>query len=180
MSSSEVTFEDALAAIVDIDRSLKSIDESLLVIARAFSGKAIRFRVAFKTKFSTGDNMALTLPDDQQDSFFIIGIDGQGISGASLAAGQTCSVFSEDPSTVAIALDATPGKAPDGTQSVASGTVKSATPPAKPNTPINLTATVTNQDGSVAETVTDTVTITPGAAVKLGEVFGTSKPVSGS
>jgi len=125
-------------------------------------------------------NMPLSMPQNTTgEKFFIIGADASGLTGAQLGLGQTIAVVSADPNTVAITPDASPGIDNEGVQSVASGGV-AAGPSSVLNTPVNVTATVSNADGSVAESVVDTVTITapvPGVAVSIGELF--EQPVSG-
>lgn len=100
--------------------------------------------------------------------------DGKGLSGAPLAPGQTISVVSADPGTVDFTVDATPLKDTEGDQSVWSAEVLLKNPPAQLNVPVDVVATVTNADGTVAETITDTVTVTPpvpGTAKSIGVLF---------
>jgi hypothetical protein len=118
--------------------------------------------------------MPLNMPDNLTDDYFIVGSDALGVDGAVLATGQTISVVSSDPATVIITPDATPRANPtDGSACVASGKVSSAQPPAKPNTAVNVTASIANADASAGPSITDTVTITPGALASVGELFGT-------
>lgn len=124
--------------------------------------------------------MPLSMPQNTaNEKYFIIGTDAAGLTGAQLAKGQTISVVSGDPNTVAITPDASPAVDNEGVQSVASGGVAAGPSPVL-NTPVSATATVLNADGSIAETVVDTVTITapvPGVATSIGELF--EQPVSG-
>src|SRR5208282_4748744 len=104
--------------------------------------------------------MPLILGQNQTDKYFIIGLDDAGAPGIQLLAGQQCNVVSSDPLTVVITPDATPlptdaaytlldGVAvPAGTATLASGTVSIAKPPAQVGVAINVTATLTNADGS--------------------------------
>ena len=125
-------------------------------------------------------NMPLSLPaNTQNEKYYIIGTDANGITGAQLASGQTITVVSADPNTVVVTPDATAAVDNEGVQSVASGTVVPAATPAQLNVAINVTATVLNSDGTTAETAVDTVTVTPavlGVAVSIGELF--EEPIS--
>jgi hypothetical protein len=139
---------------------------------------------------SKGTSMPLILPDNDQDTYSAVGVDPAGILGAPLAAGQTATVVSADPATIVIVADATAlptteaftdasgRKIPVGTPTIASGTVKAAIPPAAPNTPITVTLTVLNGDGTTAFTKTDTATVAPGTATSAGVLFGTPVPVT--
>lgn len=122
--------------------------------------------------------MPLQLPDNDSAPFYIIGTDAKGVRGAQLASGATIGVTSADPNTAALTLDPTPQPAPDGTATIASGTVNSPATVAQPNVPINLVAQVTNADGTPGDSATDTVTVTPGSEAAIGEVFGAATPVS--
>ena len=124
--------------------------------------------------------MPLQLPDNDSAPFFIIGTDAKGVKGASLPAGASLAVTSADPATVAVTMDPTPQPAPDGTPSLASGTVTSPATVAQPNVPINLAAQVTLADGTAGDSATDTVTVNPGTEDAIGEVFGAAVPVSAS
>ena len=136
--------------------------------------------------------MPLNLPDDDEAPYFIVGQNAKKAWGASLGSGQTITVVSADPATVGVTPDATPQptpselKMPDGTTipagtpTVASGMVSSAAVPASPNQAITITATVNNADGSAAESISDTVSVVPGAAVAIGELFGAVTPVGAS
>ena len=120
--------------------------------------------------------MPLLLPQGDEDQYFVVGLRG-GKPGAPLAAGSTVAVVSADPATILITPDATaqPTKGvtgvPDGTATLASGLVADAGS-ANVNVPINVTATETKADGTTGLTVTDTVTIVPGLADAIGELFG--------
>jgi hypothetical protein len=134
----------------------------------------------FSPSSQQGENMPLSMPANiKNERYFIIGADADGLTGAQLAAGQTITVVADDPNTVALTADSAPGVDNEGVQSVASGSV-GVGPTPNLNTPINVTATVLNSDGSTAEQVVDTVTITPvvpGVAVSIGELF--EAPVAG-
>jgi hypothetical protein len=140
--------------------------------------------------------MPLTLPAGGSDTYDIIGVKSgtPPMVGLQLASGQTITVVSSDPNTVAISADATPvatavaealadgTPVPAGTPTVASGTVSGAANPAQANVAINVTATVSNADGTVAETATDTVTVNPAlpaTADSIGVLFGVLKTVRG-
>jgi hypothetical protein len=127
--------------------------------------------------------MPLTLPLGDQDTYSIVGT--APFLGALLAVGQTLSVTSADPATVGVSPDATAQPtpagvtgAPAGTPTIGSGTVTAATAPAQPNVAIAITATVSNLDGTPAETIFDTVTVSPQAATAIGELFGVAVPVT--
>lgn len=122
--------------------------------------------------------MPLILPDNDSAPFYIIGTDAKGVKGAQLASGDSIGVTSADPNTVSLTLDPTPQPAPDGTPTIASGTLTSPATVAQPNVAINLTAAVTHSDGSAGDSVTDTVTVEPGTEAALGEAFGAAVPVS--
>lgn len=131
-------------------------------------------------KFQPGEliNMSLTAPANlKNERAYIIGNDapdGSGMSGAPLAPGQTITVVSDDVATVDFVPDSPPRKDNEGVQSVWSGAVVIKNPPAQPDVPINVTATVLNADGTVAESIVDTVTVTaavPGVARSIGELF---------
>lgn len=129
--------------------------------------------------------MPLTLPVGDQDKFYLFGT--APFLGALLAAGQTVNVVSADTATVSISADS-PAKpvatadgtptVPAGTPTIFSGTVVAAAIPAQPNVAIAVTATVLNADGSTAETLTDTVTVSPQAATAIGDLFGVATPVA--
>jgi hypothetical protein len=133
--------------------------------------------------------MALQLPDNDQAPFYILGKDAKGLLGAPLAAGASCAVTSADPNTVVVAQDASPAvtpaglvdangnPVPAGLQCVASGLVSTPAAIAAPNTAITLTAAVTNADASAGPTISDTVTVIPGLAASIGDVFGPAVPV---
>ena len=192
-----VQFGQILGALTSTSNSLNSIsadtkaslsilgemrDQLKLIASYLAPQPATSISIRFKK--AKGENMPLSLPDTMQDTYVIVGKDAMGVLGAQLAAGQTLSVVSSDPATVLVTPDASPAPTsgdpgvPDGTPTVGSGSVKSANPPAQPNVAITVTATVTNADGSVAETVSDTVTITPGVATSVGELFGAAVPVT--
>lgn len=123
--------------------------------------------------------MPLTLPDDESAPYYIFGVDAKGVKGASLPAGASiASPVSADPNTVILTPDTTPQPAPDGTPTLASGTVSSPATVAQPNVAINITAQVTNADGSAGASLTDTVTIVPGADATLGDLFGAATTVA--
>jgi hypothetical protein len=129
---------------------------------------AVTLTFEFLSKQLKGEtNMPLSMPQNTTgEKYFIIGADANGLTGAQLATGQ-------------ITPDAAPAVDNEGVQSVASGGVASGSSPVL-NTPVNVTATVLNADGSTAESVVDTVIITaavPGVATSIGELF--EKPVSG-
>ena len=163
---------ESLAVNKEILEVLKA-DRKLVAIQFLFEGEPI--------------DMPLTLQKSAPpDAFFIVGTDASGNLGAQLAAGQTVAVVSADLNTIVVTMDPAPkavsgtGTPDDGVQSVASGTVAVGPTPVL-NSPINLTATVSNPDGSAAETETDTVTIvpvTPGVAVSVGDVFGSQSALS--
>lgn len=123
--------------------------------------------------------MPLTLPDNDTAPYYIFGVDAKGVAGAALPAGASIAPpVSADPNTVILTPDATPQVAPNGVQSLASGTVSSPATVAQPNVAINITAQVTNADGSAGASLTDTVTIAPGTEATLGDLFGTATPVA--
>jgi hypothetical protein len=131
--------------------------------------------------------MPLILPVGDQDTFYILGT--APFLGALLGPGQTISVVSDDPATVLLTPDASPkpvsaadatSDVPAGTPSILSGVVSSPAAPAKPNVAIPVTATVLNADGSTAETLSDTVTVSPQAATAIGDLFGVAVPVTSS
>jgi hypothetical protein len=108
--------------------------------------------------------------NNTNEKYFIIGTDAAGLTGAQLAAGQTVAVVSADPTIVTFTPDTTPQPDNEGVPSVASGSVN----PIKVGGPVTVTATVSNADGTAAESATDTVTVvapTPGVAVSIGELF---------
>jgi hypothetical protein len=132
--------------------------------------------------------MPLKLSPTNSDTFFIIGKDDSGNPGVALLPGQSVSVTSADPSTVVITMDSpakpTLGAAgvPDGTLTLASGTVKAASPVAQMNVAINVTAHIANADGNpvlddsgvaIPDQV-DTVTIQANLLKSIGELFGTA------
>lgn len=141
---------------------------------------AVTIAFTFSSQPKGASNMPLSMPvNTKNEKFFIIGADADGVTGAQLAPGQTITVVADDPNTVAITMDSAPGVDNEGVQSVASGSVAAGPAPAL-GTPVNVSATVLNADGSTAESVSDTVTITaavPGVAVSIGELF--EVPVSG-
>jgi hypothetical protein len=131
--------------------------------------------------------MPLTLPVGDSDNFYLFGT--APTMGALLGPGQTISVVSADPATVILTPDATPvpvraadasPTVPAGTPTMLSGVVSSPASPAQPNVAITCTATVLNADGSTAESLTDTVTVSPSAATALGVLFGAASPVTAS
>ena len=124
--------------------------------------------------------MPLSLPLNMiGEKYFVIGSDNSvpPIAGAQLGPGQTISVVSSDPTIVGLVPDPTALPDNEGVASVASGGVA----PVAVGGPVNCTWTVTNADGSVAETDTDTVTVTaavPGVATSIGVLFEQSGPSS--
>jgi hypothetical protein len=132
----------------------------------------------------------LQLPSGGSDRFFILGKDANGNVGAQLAQGASIAVTSADPATVTVALDPTPqptdqaGTLPDGTAvpagtpTVASGTVAAVNPPAQPGASINITAQVTNADGTPGASQVGTVAVVAGIATSIGELFDTPVAVS--
>jgi hypothetical protein len=122
----------------------------------------------------------------KNEKYYIIGTDASGLTGAPLASGQTITVVSADPNTVVFTPDASAAVDNESVQSVASGGVAVGPTPVL-NSAITVTATVLNSDGSTAESLTDTVTITPavpGVAVSIGDLFevpvsaGTTTPAA--
>ena len=123
-------------------------------------------------------NMPLTAPaNTKNERAYIMGndaADGSGQSGAPLDVGQTIAVVSADPATVDFTPDSPARKNNEGVQSVLSGAVNFKNPPAQQDVPITVTATVSNADGTPAETANDTVTVTApvaGPAKSIGELF---------
>jgi hypothetical protein len=186
VESIDTPVQTQAAAMVSLAASLAAIVPFLGRIATAVEKIEAELvtppsatEIAFSFTRNKGElNMPEILPDNDQDTFFIIGTDPAGVQGSPLAPGQTVAVVSADPATVIVTLDASPKTATNGLASVASGIIASAQPPAQPNVAITLTATVSNADASVAETITDTVTVTPGAASKIGVLFGPNTPVT--
>lgn len=121
-------------------------------------------------KFKTGVNMPLLIPaTDQPDQGFVtLTVNGTAVS--SIPSGQTLQLVSADPATFTIAQDATTVADPDGTVVAASFLVTPINPPAQPNVAVNATLNILNADGTVATTVTDTVTVSTNPAVT--EVVG--------
>ena len=131
----------------------------------------------------------LKLPDDESSQFFIFGRDAKGAIGATLATGATIAVTSADPATVDVELDATPEPAPAGlldnsqqpvpvgTPSIASGTVTSTASPANPNTPVLITAQITNADQTPGASASDTCTVVPGLENSIGMLFAGAQPM---
>jgi hypothetical protein len=124
--------------------------------------------VAFK--FKTGVNMPLLIPaTDQPDQGFVtLTVNGTAVN--VIPSGQTIQLVSADPATFTIAQDATTVADPDGTVVAASFLVTPINPPAQPNVAVNATLNILNADGTVAATVTDTVTVSTNPAVT--EVVG--------
>jgi hypothetical protein len=135
-------------------------------------------------------NMPVTLPAGGSDDFYIYGT--APFLGALLGPGQTISLVSADPATVALTPDS-PAKpvsaadattdVPAGTPTILSGQVSGAASPAQPNVAIVCTATVLNADGSAAESLTDTATVNPSmpkSATAIGVLFGPNAPVTSS
>ena len=175
--------------LISVAGTLESVDATLKQILTAVEPPKPAALTSIQFVFNpiTGEEkMPLQLPDTQSDTYSIIGTDALGVLGASLGAGQTVTVVSSDPATVLLTPDASPlpvpagETAPAGTPTIASGVVASAQPPVQPNVPISVTATVLNADGTTAATVTDTVTIIPGALASVGELFGPTTPLASS
>jgi hypothetical protein len=154
-------------------KQIQALEQEILTDVTPPSAVTLSFEF-LSSQLKGETNMPLSMPQNTTgEKYFIIGADASGLTGAQLAPGQTISVVSADPNTVAITPDAMPGVDNEGVQSVASGGVAAGPSPVL-NSPINVTATVSNADGSVAESVVDTVTITaavPGVAVSIGELF---------
>jgi hypothetical protein len=136
---------------------------------------------------SKGENMSLVLPQGDTDNFYIFGT--APFLGALLGPGQTIGVVSADPLTVILTPDPSPvavraadasASVPAGTPTMLSGVVSSPASPAQLGVPITCTLTVLNADGSTAETLVDTVTISPDAATAIGDLFGVATPVTSS
>src|ERR1039458_1991584 len=142
-------------------------------------------RIGILFSKSKGENMPLILPIGDTDNFYIFGT--APFLGALLGPGQTISAVSADPATVVLTKDPSPvavraadatATVPAGTPTMLSGVVSSPGAPAQPNVPISCTVTVLNADGSTAETLTDTVTVSPTAATAVGDLFGVVTPVT--
>lgn len=120
--------------------------------------------------------MPLSAPLNLKDyKDFLIGTDKDGLPGAQLGPGQTLSLVSADPTIFTFAPDPTPQPDNEGVPSVGSFGLNFVAV----GGPVNATATVTNADGTIAETQTDTVTVTPavaGVAIAVGQVF--ERPLS--
>jgi hypothetical protein len=126
--------------------------------------------------------MPLTLPLGDQDQGFVTvtldNHDGKGpVPQASLPAGQTIQLVSADPLDFTIALDSPAVADPDGTVTVASFTVVSVTPPSQPDVAVGCTLNILNADGSVAATLSDTVTVSQTATEAVGDIFGSPVPI---
>lgn len=124
-----------------------------------------------------GTNMPLIMPLGDQDTGFITvtidNHDGKGpVAQAALPAGQTAQVVSADPATFTITMDSPAVADPDGTLTVGSFTVVSAAAPAQPNVAVGVTLNILNADGSVAATLSDTVTVSETATEAVGDIFG--------
>jgi hypothetical protein len=138
-------------------------------------------------KIKGEEHMPLTLPVGDQDNYYLYGT--APTLGALLGPGQSLQVTSADPNTVVITPDPTPipvrsadatSSVPAGTPTIQSGIVSSPTSPAQLGVPITIIATVLNSDGSTAETLTDTVTVSPTAATAIGDLFGAATPLTSS
>jgi hypothetical protein len=124
--------------------------------------------------------MPLKLPDNKSVDYFISGVDDHKMDGAVLGAGQTCTVTSSDPLTVALTPDATPRNAPDGSVSIASGKAAAVNPVGNPNVAVSITSHIAEADGtpgkdvdgSVIADAVDTITVVPGALRTTGVLFG--------
>jgi hypothetical protein len=177
-----------LAVIRNQDKELhflQSIDSNLRQLIELLGPSASGISILFSK--SKGENMPLILPVGDTDNFYIFGT--APFLGALLGPGQTISVVSADPATVILTPDATPvpvravdasTAVPAGTPTMLSGVVSAPTPPAQPNVAITCTVTVLNSDGTTAETLTDTVTVSPTAATAIGDLFGVAAPVTSS
>lgn len=170
---------DVLARLDELIR----IDKEILAAQERPRPPATATALSILFSKAKGENMPLILPLGDQDTYSIVGT--APFLGALLAAGQTLNVISADPATVVITPDATAqptpagtAGAPVGTPAIGSGTVTAASSPAQPNVAIAITATVVNPDGSAAETISDTVTVSPGAATAIGELFGVAVPIT--
>lgn len=158
------------------------------ILAAVTSRKATNISILFGK--STGENMPLQLAQGSIDNFYLFGT--APFLGALLGPGQSISVASGDTSTVILTPDATPvpvraadatSAVPAGTPTMLSGVVSSPASPAQLNVAITCTATVLNSDGSTAESLSDTVTISPtlpGGATAIGDLFGVAAPVTSS
>jgi|HubBroStandDraft_5_1064220.scaffolds.fasta_scaffold153392_4 hypothetical protein len=131
--------------------------------------------------------MPLILPIGDSSQEYIFGT--APFLGALLGPGQTIGVVSADPATVILTQDSPskPVQPADATAQVPAGTltmwsaiVSAPASPAQPNVAIQVTATVLNVDGSTAEVLTDTVTVSPTAATAIGDLFGAANPVTSS
>jgi hypothetical protein len=172
-------------ALYEIIKSLHRNELYLRAILARLSPPATRISILFsKTK---GENMPLILPVGDSDNFYIFGTAPS--LGALLGPGQTISVVSADPATVDLTPDPTPvavraadatSAVPAGTPTILSGVVTSPASPAQPGVAITCTATVLNADGSTAESLTDTVTVSPTVATAIGDLFGAATPVTSS
>lgn len=131
--------------------------------------------------------MPLILPIGDTSQEYIFGT--APFLGALLGSGQTIAVVSADPNSVILTPDATakPVAQADATSAVPAGTptimslvVSGPASPAQPNVAISCTATVLNADGTTAETLVDTVTMSSTAATAIGDLFGAAVPVTQS
>jgi len=146
-------------------RLLENIEHAVLNLV---PGPAVSIESKFERK---GTKMPLTIQMGVTDEkYFVIGTDAKGNAGAQLGPGQTITVVSADPTIAALTPDPTALPDNEGVASIASGSVV----PVAVGGPINATWTVLNADGSVAETATDTITVTPvvpGVATTIGVLF---------
>jgi|ERR1017187_3855627 hypothetical protein len=159
--------EQVLAALSKIEGSLAT----LVAANEPDTLTSISFK--FQQKEQHPQKMALTAPlNTQSEKFYIIGTDASGTPGAQLGSGQTIVVTSADTSIVSFTRDPTALAYNEGVASVASGSVNFL----KVGGPVTVSAAVTNADGTPAETISDTVTVTPataGVAVSMGILFET-------
>jgi hypothetical protein len=149
--------------------------ETIISVLRNRPGIA----VAVKTQFEKGETkMSLTAPaNTQNERFYAIGVDANGVAGASLGPGQTISIVSSDPATVDFGpADSPAGKDAEGVQSMLGCAVIFKNPPAQLGVPVNVTLSILNADGSAADgtPLVDTVTVTApvaGVATSVGDLF---------
>ena len=164
--------EEEIYHLKVIEALLQQMVNLLADIGIELKPKPIGEAVKLVLKFEPGEQkMPLQITSNNtNEHYYIIGKDKDGIPGAQLAPGQTISVVSADPTVVTLTPDPTALPDNEGVASVASGLVN----PIKVGGPINVTETVSNADGTVAETAVDTVTVvapTPGVAVSIGALF---------
>jgi hypothetical protein len=165
---------DALLQLVAVLKSILGVSQQILALVEKIqvqSEPPVALSIAFVSELRRR-NQVLQLPLNKTDyKEYIIGTDKDGLDGAQLAPGQTIAVVSSDPTIVDFATPDTPPQADnEGVASVWSAGVV----PKAVGGPVTCTATVSNADGTVAETATGQVTVTPavpGVATAIGEVF---------